>query len=203
MQFFQHYKIRDSLLCCTFSTDTVPDTDNSEPRQLRSKATATYGCTKSELTGAIEQFGILLLKMIESILVKFFRAHDEQEAWWFKVKITPKSTLRCSDDALSALDECPGAYSLSKLLGITMNELWEVLLECKLAKKKGKRGNTPKKICLCTDKDILPVLRDIIKLSKKVKSVDLLKVLHYNDSTTSLVEVPCSAKQSSFKKQAR
>jgi hypothetical protein len=60
-----------------------------------------------------------------------------------------------------------------------------------------------KGICLKTDKDIRPVLRDIMKLSKKVKSVDLLKVLNYNDTTTSLVEVPCSAKQSGFKKQAR
>jgi hypothetical protein len=60
-----------------------------------------------------------------------------------------------------------------------------------------------KRICLETDQDITPVLRDIIKLSKKVKLVDLLKVLNYNGSTTSLVEVPCSSKQSGFKKQAR
>jgi hypothetical protein len=60
-----------------------------------------------------------------------------------------------------------------------------------------------KQICLEVDQDIAPVLCDIIKLSKKVKLVDLLKVLNYNDSTTSLVEVPCSAKQSGFKKQAR
>jgi hypothetical protein len=60
-----------------------------------------------------------------------------------------------------------------------------------------------KHICLQTDTEITAVLRDILKLSKKVKSVDLLKVLHYNDSTTSLVEVPCSAKQSGFKKQVR
>jgi hypothetical protein len=60
-----------------------------------------------------------------------------------------------------------------------------------------------KHICLQTDTKITAVLRDILKLSKKVKSVDLVKVLHYNDSTTSLVEVPCSAKQSGFKKQAR
>jgi hypothetical protein len=60
-----------------------------------------------------------------------------------------------------------------------------------------------KNICLQTDKDITPVLRDIMKLSKKVRSVDLLKVLNYNDTTTSLVEVPCSAKQSGLKKQAR
>jgi hypothetical protein len=60
-----------------------------------------------------------------------------------------------------------------------------------------------KKICLQTDKDIAPGLWDIMKLSKKVRSVDLLKVLNYNDTTTSLVEVPCSAKQSGFNKQAR
>jgi hypothetical protein len=59
-----------------------------------------------------------------------------------------------------------------------------------------------KNICLQTDKDIMPVLWDIIKLSKKVRSVDLLKVLNYNDTATSLVEVPCSAKQSGFRKQA-
>jgi hypothetical protein len=56
-----------------------------------------------------------------------------------------------------------------------------------------------KQICVQTDKEITPVLRDILKLAKKVKSSgveDLLKVLHYNDTTTSLVEVPCSARQS-------
>jgi hypothetical protein len=53
------------------------------------------------------------------------------------------------------------------------------------------------------DKDITCVLYDIMKLSKKVRSVDLLKVLNYNDTTTSLVEVPCCAKQMGFKKQAR
>jgi hypothetical protein len=38
------------------------------------------------------------------------------------------------------------------------------------------------------DKDITTVLCDIInKLSKKVKYVDLLKVLNYNDKITSLV----------------
>jgi hypothetical protein len=42
-----------------------------------------------------------------------------------------------------------------------------------------------------------------MKLAKKVKSIDLLKVLNYNDSTTSLVKVPCSARWLGFKKQAR
>jgi hypothetical protein len=61
-----------------------------------------------------------------------------------------------------------------------------------------------KNICLLqTDKDITPVLRDIMKLSKKVRSVNLLKVLNYNDTTTNLVEVPCSGKQYGFKKEAR
>jgi hypothetical protein len=60
-----------------------------------------------------------------------------------------------------------------------------------------------KNICLKTDKDISPVLWDIMKLSKNVRSVHLLKVLNYKDTTTSLVEVPCSAKQSGFKKQAQ
>jgi hypothetical protein len=41
------------------------------------------------------------------------------------------------------------------------------------------------------------------KLSKQVKSADILKILNLNNSTTSLVEVPSSAKNSGFKKQAR
>jgi hypothetical protein len=60
-----------------------------------------------------------------------------------------------------------------------------------------------KNICLQTDKDITPVLQDIIKLSKEVRSVVLLKVLNYDDATTSPVEAPCSAKQPGFMKQAR
>jgi hypothetical protein len=60
-----------------------------------------------------------------------------------------------------------------------------------------------KNICLQTDKDITPVLQDIMKLSKEVRSVALLKVLNYDDTTTSPVEAPCSAKQSGFMKQAR
>jgi hypothetical protein len=60
-----------------------------------------------------------------------------------------------------------------------------------------------KNISISSDKDIKAVIRDIVKLSKQVKSVDLLKCLNYNDTTTSLVEVPCSARQSGFKKQAR
>jgi hypothetical protein len=60
-----------------------------------------------------------------------------------------------------------------------------------------------KHICLQTDTNIMAVLCDILKLLKKVKSVDLLRVLHYNDSRTRLVKVPSSAKQFGFKKQAQ
>jgi hypothetical protein len=60
-----------------------------------------------------------------------------------------------------------------------------------------------KGICLTSDIDIMPVLRDLVKLSKKVRSVDLLKVLHFNGATKSLVKIPCSTKMSGFKKQAQ
>jgi hypothetical protein len=60
-----------------------------------------------------------------------------------------------------------------------------------------------KQICLETDRDILPVLRDIIKLSKKVKLVDLLKVLNCNDSTTSLVKVLALQSNPASKNQAQ
>jgi hypothetical protein len=44
-----------------------------------------------------------------------------------------------------------------------------------------------KHICLKMDKDITAILCDIMKLSKEVKSIDLLKVMNYNDQPTSLV----------------
>jgi hypothetical protein len=47
------------------------------------------------------------------------------------------------------------------------------------------------------------VTRELAKLSEQVKSVDLLEVVHFNDTTTSLVEVPRSAKQSGFKERAQ
>jgi hypothetical protein len=59
------------------------------------------------------------------------------------------------------------------------------------------------KICWETNKDIQKLLREIVKMSRQVRSFDLLKVVNSNNVTTSLVEVPCSAKQSGFKKQSR
>jgi hypothetical protein len=60
-----------------------------------------------------------------------------------------------------------------------------------------------KNICITSNKDIKAVMRELAKLSKQVKSVDLLQVLHSNDTTTSLVKVACSAKESGFKQQVR
>jgi hypothetical protein len=99
---------------------------------------------------------VVQIGIMQSILAKFLHAHNEYEAWWFKIQILPKANSHPTQDVLSPLDEAPGEY-------------------CVL----------------------------IIWLSKKVKSVDLPKVLNYNDSTTSLVKVPHSANQSGFKKQAR
>jgi hypothetical protein len=73
---------------------------------------------------------------MENILAKFIRAHQQHEAWWFKIKIIPSAD---SNEA-SPLDEAPGEYCLSKLLGIPLNDLWEVLIASNLAKKRGKRN---------------------------------------------------------------
>jgi hypothetical protein len=83
-----------------------------------------------------QRFGISLLVIMENILAKFLRAHQQHEAWWFKIKIIPNAD---SNEAWP-LDEAPGEYCLSKLLGISMNDLWEVLIASNLAKKRGKRN---------------------------------------------------------------
>jgi hypothetical protein len=75
---------------------------------------------------------------MQSLLAKFLHSHDKHHKdWWFKVKIKPKPNV----DMSLALDEAPGKHCLSKLLGITMNQLWDVLIACNLAKKMDKRGN--------------------------------------------------------------
>jgi hypothetical protein len=58
-------------------------------------------------------------------------------------------------------------------------------------------------MCLKTNKEIQKLLREIMKMPRQVRSVNLFKIVNSNDITTSLVEVPCSAKQSGFKKQSR
>jgi hypothetical protein len=69
-------------------------------------------------------------------------------------------------------DELPEEHSLSKLLGISMDDLWNVLIACDLAKKRGKRenvldkkgirqfivNNKLTKVILLDEKDKQPVL---------------------------------------------
>jgi hypothetical protein len=74
---------------------------------------------------------------MQSILAIFLHSHDKHEAWWLKIRIKPK----LNPDMSLPLDEAPGEYCLSKLLGLTMDDLWEVLIDCKLAKKMGKQGS--------------------------------------------------------------
>ncbi len=56
--------------------------------------------------------------------------------------ILSKANSHSPQDALPPLDEAPGDYGVLNLLGISMHSnLWEVLIECNLAKEKGKQGN--------------------------------------------------------------
>jgi hypothetical protein len=75
---------------------------------------------------------------MQSILAKFLHSHNKHEAWWFKVKIKAKVDT-------NVLPPCNEAtckkYCLSKLLGISMNKLLEVLIACNLAKKTDKHGD--------------------------------------------------------------
>jgi hypothetical protein len=66
-----------------------------------------------------------------------FHPHRNVEAWWCKVRMTPKTPLHAAKSPLEPLDEAPGTFCLSKLLGVTMNELWEALFRENLAKKRG------------------------------------------------------------------
>jgi hypothetical protein len=79
---------------------------------------------------------IVFLKM-DSVLVAFFQEHYDHEAWWHKIKVEPKVPSNSTHDAMLPPDKAPGEFFLSKLLGITMKELWNVLFECNWARKKG------------------------------------------------------------------
>jgi hypothetical protein len=59
--------------------------------------------------------------MMQSILYyECLHAHNQDEAWWFKVKMDPKAD---ADMLLLPLNEAPAEYCLSKLLGISMHNL--------------------------------------------------------------------------------
>jgi hypothetical protein len=147
--------------------------------------------------------------------------------------ITPSSPSYLLESFLSKILASPDAMKNPSFFTVDKNKLESMFLQtcnetCELERRKQKEKKQEavsvavqlqifdekvepkeyptlfsKNIGLTSNEDITPVLREIVKLSRKVKSVDLLKVLHYNDATTSLVEVPCSAKMSGFKQQAR
>jgi hypothetical protein len=67
-----------------------------------------------------------------------FLEHEDQEAWWCKIKTN--SEVPCDPSQVGVLapdDEAPEENSMSELLGITMLQLREVLVSCNLAKKRG------------------------------------------------------------------
>jgi hypothetical protein len=74
---------------------------------------------------------------MESVLARCFREHKDQEAWCHKIKTNSKVPSNPSHVGVLAPDEAPEESSLSKLLGITMLQLREVLVNCNLAKKRG------------------------------------------------------------------
>jgi hypothetical protein len=100
---------------------------------LYSIGNTTYDCTNSESGGA--EATVWNLAFSDS-LSKFLRAHQQYKSWWFKIKIVPNA----DSNVTSPLDEAPGEYCLSKLLGIPLNDLWEVLIASNLAKKRGKQN---------------------------------------------------------------
>ena len=84
----------------------------------------------------------LTITIMETILADFFCKHKSHDAWWYKIKIDPNAPSTTTKESMSPTVECPGEHSLSQLLGIPMYSLWQILIDCKLAKKtKGTKGN--------------------------------------------------------------
>jgi hypothetical protein len=77
---------------------------------------------------------------MEVILANFLRQHKSHDAWWYCIKkkrnATPKDTIKPPKDKVDK----PNEYFLLELLQVSMEELWEVLIACGLAKSAGKRG---------------------------------------------------------------
>ena len=121
---------------------------------------------------------------MDLILATFFREHKHHDAWWYRVKSNPKVPTINTNDPLLPVEECPGVFSLSKLLGRSMKDLWEVLIDCNCAKQKGKRGNI-------LDKDSIRLfitshnLEDVVELGEREKQ-SVIRIGIYTPSTTPL-----------------
>ena len=118
---------------------------------------------------------------MNSILADFFREHHQHEAWWYKIKITPKAASKPTQDALLPPDEAPGDFCISQLMGITMELLWDILFACNWARKKGKQRILVKEHI--QDFIAMNNLADILSIDTKNKQL-VLRVGVY--SSTSL-----------------
>ena len=131
---------------------------------------------------------------MDFILAAFFREHHQHEAWWYLIKITPKVDSHSTNYAMLPTDEAPGEYCLSKLLGITMIELWKVLSECNLTRKKGQKH------IIMQDKieDFIALhsLTDVLAVNTKKKQVVLRIGVYSSTTSASTDDNPTSQWQS-------
>jgi hypothetical protein len=88
-----------------FQGDSCIDCQKLETRALH---------LRSQLT---RNFGFLKMK---SVLASFFCQHQQQEAWWCKVKIAPNLASASTKVANLAPGEAPLEHCVSNFLGITM-----------------------------------------------------------------------------------
>jgi hypothetical protein len=79
--------------------------------------------------------GFWFLKM-SHVSASFFCQHHQHEAWWCKIKTSPNGASCSTEVANLAPGEAPLERCVSKILVITMIELWEVSFEFGLAQKK-------------------------------------------------------------------
>jgi hypothetical protein len=70
--------------------------------------------------------------------------------------------IQPANHVLLASDEAPGDHCVFKLLGITMDNFWKVLLECKLVMKRGNNNVLEKSLIkkFITDNELADVLLD-------------------------------------------
>ena len=116
---------------------------------------------------------------MEAILANFLRQHKSHGAWWYVIKMKPKDTMKPPTDKVDK----PNEYFLSELLKISMEELWEVLIACGLAKSVGKRGvllDRRKLATFITNHN----LGDIVALDQKGKQ-PVMRIGVYGNRSTS------------------
>ena len=99
------------------------------------KDTYAYICSNSDSKCHLLGYRISF-KNTEYILANFFCDHHEHDAWWYKFKIPLKKPSNPTKEYILQRDEAPRQYCISKLIGIPMNELWTVLFDCNLSRKK-------------------------------------------------------------------